>query len=130
MPTCYFKMNAADLSGKIPAYTGTLLPPNKEHEQENLSIYASSIGAKLDYYSGAWRVVARTTDVAVTLMKLVISIPENCDIVYLSTSIADIYNTAIESGFTTDDYSIIPYDKINFVLAKNDLLTVLKLSRE
>lgn len=127
----YFKADLERFAGKVPNYMGSLLKiRNTENDSKNAKIFAESIGANVDYTFGKWNLVTREPEVAVEAMKVLLDYPEDCSILYLEMSADKVYKYAIESGFTTDDYSIVVEDKTQFIVGRKDLLTVLKLGKE
>lgn len=127
----YFKVELSRLIGKVPNYMGSLLRiRNTENDERNIKIFAESIGAKVEYIYGKWQIVTREEEVAVKVMKVLLDYPDDYGVLYLDLSAYKVYKFAIESGFTTEDYSIVIEDNVQFIVGRKDLLTVLKLGKE
>lgn len=129
----YIKFPLEKFNGKVPDYMGSLvgfISDQPSRMLENTKIFANSIGASVQYHAGEWKLVARTSETAETAMRVILDIPDDCDIYHIKEEVLSIYYTAIESGFSTKDYSIFIEDSERFIIAKKDLLVILKLTKE
>lgn len=120
----------------IPNYCGNYLETRdrveSDNSMENLRIFCQENELTVDHINEpTWcRIRTSTTAQSLLLLRLMHVKSTDEDVLIISSPIYKLYETALSSGFTVDDYSIKKEDGVTFVIGKKDLITIFKLSEE
>lgn len=122
----------------IPNYCGNYLETRdrveSDNSMENLRIFCQENNLTVDHINEpTWcRIRTSTTSQSLLLLRLmhVKSTDEDVLIIRSPIHIVKLYETALSSGFTVNDYSVKKEDSVTFVIGKKDLITIFKLSEE
>lgn len=112
--------------GKVPNYHGSLLDIS-DNAIENVKAYCDENSIRVEYRAQELYGYTFNREEAAAVVALKLGLPETQSVVVFDSSVASTHNLILESGFTEADYSIITEDNVKFLIAKTDVLVMLKL---
>lgn len=123
-----YSFKLSTLVGKVPNYVGTLLDiPNNDNDIENVKAYCDENSIRVEYRAQELYGYTFSEEEAASVVALKLGLPETRSVVVLNSTVAKVHRMILESGFTEADYSIITEDSVKFLVAKTDVLVMLKL---
>lgn len=122
-----YTFELSSLVGKVPNYYGSLLDrPGNDIENVKAFCEEHSLGIDSRYSTGLMGYTFDPVEAA-KIITLKLGLPDTLSVVFLDTSVSSIHKLILESGFSEADYSVIIEDNLKFLVAKSEVLVMLKL---